>query len=528
VDSVAKESTRVLTAKLSLDRELATLRPELDHLKSQATLQHTIISENLALQRQINTLEGELKMEKRAAQRAARKNVEAEKIADYQSQLDELIKDQARERKEAARIRNETESELKSQLEAVQQELAQEKQKSAKLNKKHSEDVKQSTHIEHKMKEALEKAKIADRLEEEAVEFQARYEALESELQQMRADNKTTKELEKQIKASETRCAGFENKLETLRIKLRDTKDQLKERQEELNQLREQLRKAEKQATNTRPPTQKSRKRPVPETVADNVIGTPDGAAPRGKRPAANRGRADLSLVGDKSMFSVTPFLNRTVNMALESPETPQRSENNQKENLAKRTLKAAGVEVLGTRLASDMKNGPPVQTNTDLTDPTRNEPDVLTEAKSLSKNRKPARARTRPTNLLENVTEEGDENEKDEIHIAEDNLNPELKKEKKKRANQRHLLEDQKVISEAGPKVKKRKLLGGTLFDDEDGESTKRPVKGSAVGGKSLNKGPLLDHVGKMKSKLGANSAFGGFSPLKKDRRGMGASFLA
>jgi hypothetical protein len=508
MDSVAKESTRVLTEKLSLDRELATLKPELDHLKSQATRQHTIITENLALQRQVSTLEAQLETEKRAAQRAARKNDEAERIADYQAQLDQLTKDQA--------------------LEAVQQELADEKQKSAKLTKKDAEDLKQSTLTEHKMKEALEKAKTAGRLEKEAIEFESRYEALENEVQQMRAANKDTQELEKQLKASETRCAGFENKLENLRTKLRHAKDQLKERQEEVNQLRKQVGKAVNPTPNTHAPTQKSRKRTVPETVADNVIGTPDGAAPRGKRPITNRGRADQSLVGEKSMFSVTPFLNRTVNVAAESPETPQQSEDDQDKDLARRTSKAANVESFSTRLVSDSKNGPSVPTSADLMDPATDEPDVLREAKSSSKNRKPARIRKRPTNLLENVTEEGDENEQDEVHVTGDKLTPELKKEKKKRANQKNVLEDQKVISEAGPRVKKRKLLGGTLFDDEDCESTRRPAKASLVGGKSLSKGPILDHVGTLKGRLGGNAAFGDFSPLKKDRRGVGASFLA
>ena len=93
-------------------------------------------------------------------------------------------------------------------------------------------------------------------------------------------------------------------------------------------------------------------------------------------------------------------------------------------------------------------------------------------------------------------------------------------------------------------PKKKKRKVLGSTktqtLFDEEDAEETAGPTQaapaalkrkpskvqlGAAGGGtKNLAKAPL----GLKRVMLGAATASSTFSPLKRDRRGVGASFLA
>ena len=66
------------------------------------------------------------------------------------------------------------------------------------------------------------------------------------------------------------------------------------------------------------------------------------------------------------------------------------------------------------------------------------------------------------------------------------------------------------------GDKKKKRKFLGAgtTLFDEDDGEPA-RPLAAAAVR--------------RIKAPLGGGSnGFGAFSPLKRHKRGVGASFLA
>jgi hypothetical protein len=87
------------------------------------------------------------------------------------------------------------------------------------------------------------------------------------------------------------------------------------------------------------------------------------------------------------------------------------------------------------------------------------------------------------------------------------------------------------KTVEETEPKKKKRKLLGGgkTLFDEEDAEATKRPAKVTLGPPRLLGKGGLAGPKGGVRGGLsGTGSGFGTFSPLKKDRRGAGASFLA
>src|SRR5206468_8938564 len=85
---VTNDSTKLLTEKLALSRELALLKPELEHLRSQATYHQTTLSEKLALQRQVSTLEVDLETEKRAAQRASRKE---SKNNENDAKLQELL-----------------------------------------------------------------------------------------------------------------------------------------------------------------------------------------------------------------------------------------------------------------------------------------------------------------------------------------------------------------------------------------------------------------------------------------------------
>jgi hypothetical protein len=86
-------------------------------------------------------------------------------------------------------------------------------------------------------------------------------------------------------------------------------------------------------------------------------------------------------------------------------------------------------------------------------------------------------------------------------------------------------------VAGGAEPKKKKRKLLGAakTIFDEDDGEATKRPVKIILGPARSLAKGQPVGSKGGLQSSLSGDiRGFGAFSPLKKDRRGTQTSFLA
>ena len=144
---------------------------------------------------------------------------------------------------------------------------------------------------------------------------------LRSELaKERREKEKARKEAEKELSSSETRKEVLESKLNQMRSKLRSTKEELKECQGQLAQARATAVKVGSISARGDIPANNPRKRAAMDMSTDGTIGTPDGVAARGKRPAVKRGRMDQTMLGEKSMFSITPFLNKTVNMA---PDTP-------------------------------------------------------------------------------------------------------------------------------------------------------------------------------------------------------------
>src|SRR4051812_33923638 len=110
LQNVSTDGTKLLTEKLALTRELATLKPELEHLRSQSTAQQGWLAEKLSLQRQLTTLQVELDNEKRSSQRATARNGKAYDMAtESQAQIDDLKKELVKERRERERLEQETE-----------------------------------------------------------------------------------------------------------------------------------------------------------------------------------------------------------------------------------------------------------------------------------------------------------------------------------------------------------------------------------------------------------------------------------
>lgn len=100
----------------------------------------------------------------------------------------------------------------------------------------------------------------------------------------------------------------LEGKIETLRKQLRSTKDKLQEAQQDVQQRRSNIRGHETEAAEPGP-RRIPRQHPGPSTDAHDgglTIATPGAVRVQAKpkRPSA--------LPGDKSAFSITPFLNRT------------------------------------------------------------------------------------------------------------------------------------------------------------------------------------------------------------------------
>ena len=500
MNGITTDSTKILTEKLSLARELATLRPELEHLRSQASYQQTVLAEKLALQRQVSTLEVELETEKRASKRAAQKSRNSDAEIELQNQLDQLQKDLAREKRERDKVRKEMELEHQCQVEELQRELSQEKRSREKNRKDTETDV------------------------------QERLEELQKDLAREKRDReKARKEAENELKSSETRMSILESKLEQFRTKLRATKDQLKDCQIELSQARAAALKAGQAMARGDTAAKNPRKRGALEISTDVEIGTPDGVAMRGKRPVTKRGRMDQITVGEKSMFSITPFLNRTISMAPQSPgedagfeaqgEAQVLVEGEPTTRVAREQSHTDRIEDLSPTTVPKQRGGKKASENAPAV-----ETKILGEAKTTNKNKKAPAKKPRVLSTLERVTEEGGENDPPEVIVAtaEESGAPMIFK-----AGPVQL---KNIAEETGLKKKKRKLLGGgkTLFDEEEGEATRRTAKVSLGPPRLLGKGLLAGPKGSLKGGLDTVSSFGGFSPLKKDRRGVGASFLA
>lgn len=230
MQSVASDTTKILTEKLSLNRELAHLKPELEHLRSQTVSHQSILLEKLELQRQLSHLEIQLETEKRSLQHA---------------RLNEGLK-QTQDAK------------LESQIESLEVELVKERQQR----------------------------------------------------------ERSEKEFQRRISDWESKNTTLESRLITFRNKLRITKEQLREAQAAVKLAHIP---APRESEHTRVMgikkdfPQVSLKRKSVHLEADSMLGTP------GDLPAIKKTKISATLPGDKSNFSITPFLNRVSSIRKES-----------------------------------------------------------------------------------------------------------------------------------------------------------------------------------------------------------------
>lgn len=532
MNGISTDSAKVLTEKLSLARQLATLKPELEHLRSQTLSQQNLLAEKLSLERQVSTLEVELETEKRASKRATQKSQTSEREAELQNQLDSLQKDLMRERRERDKSRKELEMDLQNQLDEAQKALAREKRAKEKMRKE--VDAEFQTRIEELQTQlAREKRGKQNAHKDAESDLQSQIEDLHRDLAQEKQEReKARKEAEKELKALQTRDGVLEGKLDQFRTKLRLTKEELNECQAELSNARATIAKSGSTISKGEAPAKKGRKRGAMDMSTDGDIGTPDGVAVRGKRAPVQRGRADQTMVGEKSMFSITPFLNRTINIALGASDEDNNSpaargdESPQVEDQAQeQPLNTASDDTALTPTARTTAKAPKKA----IAKPPVSTANILGESKASLKNRKPpAKKVPKSVNTLENVTEEytGENEEPDTapsrtMSEVEKPIVTNVKASKVQAKN---------VENDDGAKKKKRKLLGGgkTLFDEDEVEVTKRPAKVALGPSRLLGKGGLAGPKGGLKGGLGVSAGFGTFSPLKKDRRGVGASFLA
>jgi hypothetical protein len=340
-------------------------------------------------------------------------------------------------------------------------------------------------------KRAVQRTKAKDtKSGGDETKLDAQIEELKKELAKERREaQKNDRDSRKQAADWEGQKTILESKLDAFRNKLRSTKEQLNEKQTELEQA--QAARATRQAefAEARPSFANPRKRPVARFDPDATIGTPGVAA---KKPRTS------ALPGDKSTFSITPFLNRTMSMAPESPLSQE-----------KKVDKAIN-EQIDAIIAENAPSSPalppkakPMKKTAAAAATKSNEVQALKDTTVPKANANMQKQRSAPTKTtLDKVTEEADENE-------ESTENPSALPN----------------IQRKQPVKKKQKLLGQrkSLFDEDgdEGEHTKSRGLMGLSKGLGLRGGTGVGMI----SLASKGKTLAEFSPLKKDRRAAAAA---
>ena len=431
LQSISNDSTKLLTEKLALSRELSTLKPEVEHLRSQAASYQMLLTEKLSLQRQLNTTQVELETERRATQRA-------------------LTRERGRQAQDAK---------LASELENLQAELAKER----------------------------------------------------------RERQKAERDVQKTLSEVEGKNTVLESRLDAFRNKLRITKEQLKDAQAEL-QSTQGAGKARPDPPGTAGLGKKDckgpEKRNIAQLDADATIGTP------GILPAAKKSKRGSTLPGDKSTFSITPFLNRTASLAPESPQDmPTAAEDQEdadasddlREKIVSRYPPSHQTSVTKAHVGT-LKEKAPINPRNIA---------AITKAGKIKVKAPPGR-KVKSRCALEQVDEEINDEKVSSFDHQEL-----LPKALPSKALADRIDVNDTLNEEGDVKKRKRKLLGvalgRTLFDDDDGEMAKGGdggIFGAVKGFGTLGRSGLPGS--KFGSRIGLGGSaqgFGAFSPLKKDR---------
>lgn len=236
------------------------------HLRAQTSSNQTLLSEKLTLQRQLQTAEAELADSQHAIKLATEARMEHEQETNGRVDVIE-------------RKRKDLEKELDRALTRLDEREAQDKA---------IEDV----------------AKQLQETEQQLKEEQWERSKAEKHLDKVQADGESEK-------------AVHEDKLNQFRTKLRKTKDRLKETETDLARARQEV---DAGNPENHKPLKNPRKRSrVSRQDPDFAVGTP-GDGPANKRSK----RASSVVVGEKSTFSITPFLNRTASLSVAPEEQRQ------------------------------------------------------------------------------------------------------------------------------------------------------------------------------------------------------------
>ena len=475
LNGVSTDSAKLLTEKLAISRELSRLKPQVEHLQSQLITFHSVLSEKLALERQLSTTQVELETERRALQRS---------------------------RDGHGQVRSE-EALLRQQIADVRHELEQERTNAVRAQREASNQYAElrshSDALEERLRSALGKVEVDATTTGQMDTLREKLKQEEEEKKKMHRDS-----LRKAAEWESQRTI-LESKLDAFRTKLRSTKEQLKDTQGELQTARNTaISRPQKNTSFDVLPrgvgNTNVRKRGASVLDEDATIGTP------GNVPPPKRGKRMSTLVGDKSAFSITPFLNRTASIA---PEEAMRNDSPSDQSVMGTDKDVRpSIEDNGTELSPSAG----VQTAKSRPAPSKAPSRKVLPAARPGQGRK----RERPQ-ALEQVAEE----EQCDVESSGENGRTALASPEPTTgiARKPSALKFETI----DPKKRKRRLIGnsfgGTLFDEDENDAPKPRGVTSLRAGKSMKSLGQVKLAQPSGGTLKANNVFGGFSPLKKDR---------
>lgn len=500
----------LLTEKLALSRELASLKPELDHLRAQTSANEGLLAEKLSLQRELSSIKAELDEERRAARKAQSTEASLEKCI--------------------------------GEAEKLRREVVRAEKKAAKLEKENEV-------LRAQVGEREDREKVRELENAIAVEKRGR-EAAERRISKTHSD-------------VEAERAVLDDKLSQFRTKLKSTKDRLKESEADLAEAREQL--AAAQTATDKPgrgkdPRKRSATSQQPDP--DAAIGTPGDAGPANKR--ARRAASVAPNMGEKSNFSLTPYLNRTASVSVAPEERP-----------------VASIEI-GDQASPSLAMGAPVSAPKPLSDSSPGKANLkaskpgASEQGSKKKLARKGGSIVQPTTLEKVAEEDEDQNDENAAPGAAESHQqgkqaqgtaaipqaqipkpkPKLKPSKKSLSSFSSYRDGSAPPSQHAPSFmqskKKRKLTGGparpTIFDEDEEGGNEGEDGGAAPSRSRLGSVGAFGAASKQRPFGGLGGGWGGgfgggllskkrgpltvsradgfaFSPLKKERKAMRAA---
>ena len=417
---------------------------------------------------------------------------------------------------------------LRPELEHLQSQLASNQAAVAEKNRlqRQLDSLEVELENERRTRERLQNKENKTATEE----LKSRAEDAERKLAQEKRDrDKVRKEHEKAIAEANTRNERLEERISTMKDKIKGLQSELKEARADAEHQRagaDSMRQAGLKVKKPVPVAQPNRKRAVEESsFGDITVNTPGNEGQAERRPAKKRG-LDHAPMGEKSTFSVTPFLNRNRSMTnVEQVEPSPAPQPSPEPEAVEPTIEQQEPEeelIAEAELEGEPEPEPGLQ-------PVKKKPSGQSIAQKVRGRPKskplgetsPAKKNAGKRGPAKAAKPAPDETEQAEVMDQENS--PKAKSKSLKQNAPSLVLNPAKrgPTADAGGK-KRRKLLGAnsTLFDDEDGEA---PPVSTTINPSQAGK--------RKRAPLGAfgAGAFGGasFSPLKRDRRGVGASFL-